>query len=92
VAVLAQAVDLISKLLQKDISRRYGNLRDGAKDIKEHRFYTGSSFDWNNYEQRAAAFKPPPFDPSKYEWLPARTIVTEAKPCKAEDSALFASF
>jgi len=88
----ADAVDLISKLLQKDISRRYGNLRDGAKDIKEHRFYTGSSFDWNNYEQRAAAFKPPPFDPSKYEWLPARTIVTEAKPCKAEDSALFASF
>ena len=88
----AEASDLISKLLQKDISRRYGNLRDGCKDIKEHAFYKGRNFDWTNYAQRGAAFKPPKFDPTKYEWLPADTIVTEAKPCKAEDSALFDGF
>ena len=37
------ASDLISKLLQKDITRRYGNLKDGAKDIKDHAFYSKAS-------------------------------------------------
>jgi len=87
-----EAVDLISKLLQKDITRRYGNLRDGCKDIKEHAFYARHGFDWNNFAQRGAAFNPPKFDPSKYEWLPAASIVTEAKPCKPEDQASFANF
>lgn len=88
----AQATDLIAKLLQKDITRRYGNLRDGCKDIKEHAFYAKHSFNWSDYAQRGAAFKPPKFDPSKYEWLPAEAIVTESKPCKAEDQSLFANF
>jgi len=86
------AADLISKLLQKDITRRYGNLVNGCKDIKDHNFYSGKNFDWTNYAQRGAAFKPSKFDPSKYEWLPAASIVTEAKPCKPEDSAQFAGF
>jgi len=86
------ASDLISKLLQKDITRRFGNLKDGAKDIKDHPFYSKANFDWNDFSQRGAAFKPPKFDPSKYEWLPADSIVTEAKPCKPEDSALFDGF
>lgn len=88
----AQAADLVSKLLQKDITRRYGNLREGAKDIKDHKFYAAHNFDWSNYAQRGAAFNPPKFDPSKYEWLPAESIVTDAKPCSAKDSALFADF
>ena len=54
----SEAVDIISKLLQKDISRRYGNLRDGCKDIKEHPFYAKHAFDWSNYDQRGSAFKP----------------------------------
>jgi len=86
------ASDLISKLLQKDITRRFGNLKDGAKDIKDHPFYSKANFDWNDFSQRGAAFKPPKFDPSKYEWLPADSIVTEAKPCKPEDSSLFDGF
>ena len=84
------ATDLISKLLEKDISRRFGNLRDGCEDIKQHAFYRG--FDWADYSQRGAAFKPPKFDASKYEWLPAESIVTEAKPCKPDDQKLFAGF
>jgi len=88
----ADATDLISRLLQKDISRRFGNLRDGAKDIKDHAFFTKAKFDWNDYAQRGAAFRPITFDSSKYEWLPADTIVTEAKPVKAEDQANFDGF
>ena len=86
------ATDLISKLLEKDISRRFGNLVGGCKDIKEHPFYAKAAFDWNDYAQRGSAFKPPKFDASKYEWLPAESIVTEAKPCKSDDQKLFAGF
>ena len=87
-----EAVDLISRLLQKDISRRFGNLREGARDIKEHAFYSKHCFDWSNYEQRGAGFNPPKFDASKYEWLAAESIVTDAKPCSPKDQALFAGF
>jgi hypothetical protein len=33
--------DLISKLLTADLSRRLGNLRDGAKDIRNHPWFKG---------------------------------------------------
>ena len=86
------AVELISKLLQKDISRRYGNLRDGCKDIKEHPFYKKHGFDWTDFAQRASVCTPSKFDPTKYEWLAAESIVTEAKPCKPDESAMFDGF
>ena len=86
------AVELISKLLQKDISRRYGNLRDGCKDIKEHPFYAKAGFDWTDFAQRASVAAPSKFDPTKYEWLAAESIVTEAKPCKPDESAMFEGF
>lgn len=31
--------DIISNLLQLDLSRRYGNLRNGANDIKDHKWF-----------------------------------------------------
>ena len=86
------AVDLIGKLLQKDISRRYGNLKDGTGDIKNHKFYTTRKFDWLDYAQRGTAFKLPPFDASKYEWLPAGKVVVDAKHCKPEDQSNFDGF
>lgn len=39
------AVDLISKLLVADITKRYGNLHAGAKDIMHHRYFDG--IDWD---------------------------------------------
>jgi len=39
------ARDLISKLLQADLSRRLGNLRHEARDIRRHPYFRG--FDWN---------------------------------------------
>lgn len=44
------ARDLISKLLQADLSRRLGNLRGGSADIRKHPFFKG--FDWNSLMTR----------------------------------------
>ena len=35
---------LIKHLLRRDLSKRYGNLKDGAKDIKDHRFFKEVNF------------------------------------------------
>lgn len=32
-------------LLRRDLSKRYGNLKNGANDIKEHRFFKDINFD-----------------------------------------------
>jgi len=45
------AVDLISKLLVADITKRYGNLRAGAKDIMHHRYFAG--IDWDGARKKA---------------------------------------
>ena len=39
------AKNLIKKLCEHDLSMRYGNLIDGVKDIKEHKFFKG--IDWD---------------------------------------------
>ena len=38
------AKSLVKHLLQADLSKRYGNLKGGVGDIKQHRFY--KDFDW----------------------------------------------
>lgn len=86
----ANAADLVSKLLQKDISRRYGNMVAGAKDIKEHKLY--AHIDWKAPYEYRGSIRPAKFEPSKHDWLPALEVVTESKPLKAQDQALFASF
>jgi serine/threonine protein kinase len=53
--VSKQAKDLISKLLQADLSRRLGNLRNGSLDVRRHPFFKG--FDWNALIRRE--MKPP---------------------------------
>jgi hypothetical protein len=35
---------LIKHLLRRDLSKRYGNLKDGAEDIKNHRFFEDINF------------------------------------------------
>jgi protein kinase A len=39
------AKSLIKKLCDHDLSKRIGNLKDGVKDIKEHKFFKG--LDWD---------------------------------------------
>jgi hypothetical protein len=36
--------DLISKLLQADLSKRYGCMQNGVKDIKHHKFFSEIDF------------------------------------------------
>ncbi|KAJ1558099.1 camp-dependent protein kinase catalytic subunit, partial [Nowakowskiella sp. JEL0078] len=39
------AKDLVKRLLQPDLTKRYGNLRDGALDIKRHKWFAGVDWD-----------------------------------------------
>ncbi len=39
-----KAKDLIRNLTKHDLSQRYGNLKDGVKDIMQHRFFAKTSF------------------------------------------------
>ena len=83
-------MDLVSKLLQ-DISRRYGNLRDGCKDIKEHAFYAGAHFDWTDYGRVLP-------DQACYQLRPVQVRVAECREHRhggeavLKESAMFAGF
>ncbi len=35
---------LIKHLLRRDLSKRFGNLKDGANDLKTHRFFSDINF------------------------------------------------
>ncbi len=36
---------LVKHLLRRDLSKRYGNLKNGVDDIKTHRFFEGFTWD-----------------------------------------------
>ena len=59
-----EARSLIKHLLVVDISRRYGCLKNGIRDIIEHKFFNG--FDW-----KALLFKTmkAPFIPDVKNWV-----------------------
>ena len=42
----SNAKSLVKHLLVQDLSKRYGNLKGGVNDIKNHRFF--KDLDWNN--------------------------------------------
>jgi protein kinase A len=42
----SNAKSLVKHLLEGDLSKRYGNLKGGISDIKDHRFFKG--LDWDN--------------------------------------------
>ncbi len=42
---IRNAKSLVKHLLVSDLSKRYGNLKNGAADIKNHRWF--SNIDWN---------------------------------------------
>jgi protein kinase A len=50
--------DLLRNLLQVDLTKRYGNLKNGVDDIKTHKWF--SSTDWIAIYQRKVE---PPFIP-----------------------------
>ena len=52
------AKDLVKHLLTSDLSKRYGNLKNGVADIKNHRWF--ADIDWNKLMRREIA---PPYTP-----------------------------
>ncbi|CAG0900078.1 unnamed protein product, partial [Cyprideis torosa] len=54
----ADLKDLLKNLLQVDLTKRFGNLKNGVDDIKNHRWF--SSTDWIAIYQRK---EPPPLKP-----------------------------
>jgi protein kinase A len=54
----AAAKDLLKRLLTSDLSKRYGNLKNGSSDIKKHKWFTG--MDWKKLEK---GLIPPPYIP-----------------------------
>ena len=54
-----KAKDLIKKLLTQDRTKRFGCLKNGAEDIKKHKWY--KAVDWDQMYNKELA---PPFLPS----------------------------
>eukprot|EP00933_Yihiella_yeosuensis_P027214 TRINITY_DN21107_c0_g1_i2.p1 TRINITY_DN21107_c0_g1~~TRINITY_DN21107_c0_g1_i2.p1 ORF type:complete len:359 (-),score=64.05 TRINITY_DN21107_c0_g1_i2:51-1046(-) len=53
-----EAKSLVKKLLQADLGKRYGNLKNGADDIKEHKWF--KDLNWTDLLEKKvpASFKP----------------------------------
>lgn len=49
---------LVKRLLTHDLGKRYGNLRDGAEDIKRHRWFQGLDWDDLVAKKIPAPYKP----------------------------------
>jgi len=86
--------DLIKRLLTPDRAKRFGCLKNGAEDIKKHKWYKG--FDWVNLGARKVT--PPmvpavkgPDDTSMFDRYPESTEASAA-PISASDQELFAAF
>ena len=54
----SDAQNLINHLLVADVSKRYGNLKNGVKDITEHRFFRGVNWDKILKKEIEAPYKP----------------------------------
>merc|ERR1712193_434218 len=81
------AKTLVKKLLTADLSKRYGNLKDGADDILKHKWF--ASLDWQKLEAKEIT---PPYKPqvkddkdmSNYENIPDSAEQPPAVPASAD--------
>jgi protein kinase A len=56
--------DLCTGLIQNDLTKRYGNLKNGVRDIKEHKWFTDAKFNWLDVYNKKLE---PPIVPSSKE-------------------------
>jgi hypothetical protein len=56
--VFRNVKSFVKHLLRRDLSKRFGNLKNGVEDIKGHRLFEG--FQWGNLLLRKAE---PPYIP-----------------------------
>lgn len=67
---------LVKRLLTPDLAKRYGNLRNGVTDIKEHKWFAGFDFNALLKKSLPAPFKPTlkgAEDTSNFEQYPEST-------------------
>ncbi|XP_057317931.1 cAMP-dependent protein kinase catalytic subunit 1-like [Microplitis mediator] len=84
--------DIINNLLQVDLTRRYGNLKDGVLDIKNHVWFR--STDWDNiYNKKLKASYIPVCkndgDASNFDFYNENSMVIESKDLFAKEFADF---
>lgn len=86
--------DLIKRLLTQDRAKRFGCLKNGAEDIKKHKWYKG--FDWNQLANRQQ--RPPMIpevkaadDTSMFDRYPESTEAS-APTISSSDQSLFDCF
>ncbi|CEM37945.1 unnamed protein product [Vitrella brassicaformis CCMP3155] len=90
-----KAKDLIKRLLTHDRTKRYGCLKNGAEDIKRHKWYKGT--DWDVVFARGL---PPPFTPtikapddtSLFDKYPESTEASAPSISPKDQSAFFDDF
>ena len=90
--------DLIKKLLTADLTKRLGNLKGGAEDIKKHKWFASANTDWsqmlNNHKSLQAPIKPDvagEADTANFEKYPD-SVDGSTQPIDARDQELFADF
>merc|ERR1719203_1013949 len=54
-----EAKGLVKKLLTADLGKRYGNLKNGVEDIKQHKWFKDLDWEMLLLKQLPAPFKPP---------------------------------
>lgn len=88
-----KAADLIGRLLERDITKRYGLLKKGVADIKGHWMFQG--YDW----EHAPAASTRPADSPEYmgKWTPLADIPDSqaegnSHPLSPKEQAMFAGF
>jgi len=91
----APAKDLIKQLLQVDRSRRLGNLKNGAQDVRRHKWFRG--FDWAAYASQTMKAPMVPnvsdaSDTSNFDPYPDSDEDPNARPLGAEQQKLFVGF
>jgi len=77
--VSEEAKNLIEQLITPDLTKRYGNLKDGANDIKQHNWFAG--VEWDKVEKLGIA---PPFIPEILTEGDTRHFQRYSEPCDKE--------
>eukprot|EP00164_Ancoracysta_twista_P004427 GFYU01005975.1.p1 GENE.GFYU01005975.1~~GFYU01005975.1.p1 ORF type:complete len:352 (+),score=116.26 GFYU01005975.1:202-1257(+) len=89
----SSAKDLVKKLLTKDLTKRYGCLKNGALDIKNHKWFRNT--DWSSVFERKSKgpFVPElkhPGDTSNFDKYPEDD--EQPKPISRDEQKLFEGF
>ena len=85
------AEDLVSQLMQKQLSKRIGNMKGGVQDIKDHPFCEG--LDWEHPHRLRVDVEARPFDRENHDWLPGEVVLAGRTPrIEAGEQRLFDTF